>query len=763
MSGFLVVMVLGGLSLFAFILGARWLEARAWRGSLVAYRLSLPLGLSADDVAAWLGHVAAATHAPRVQLIGPPATALEVVATSRGVDHVLVVPRPMSGAVLSGLRAAMPGVRVTPDDGYLSQRPRLDMAAEGRLTNLARPLAHERAERANAALLTAMAPLHEGEVVVLQWLFVGTRALAPATARSAAVDVIATLLSGDSAPADAEAVAAARRKQADPLLQAVVRLGVAASNRARTYMLFGQVWGTLRGLNAPGVHVVRRHLPERLIVDRLAELAVPLTAWPMVLGTRELAGLVGLPLGETRLVGLPQATSRQLPPPVRLPSHGTVMAMSSYAGMEMRPLALSTADRLRHTWIIGPTGVGKSTLLAGQIIQDIEAGRAVVVIDPKGGDLVADILARVPVARRDDVVVIDPSATGRPVGINVLDGAEGEHAEELVVDHLVHLMASLWSGSWGPRTSDTLRNALLTLTHARTASGGRFTLVELPELLLNAVFRRFVVAQPSVPESVRPFWRAYEEMSDGERAQVIGPSLNKLRSFTTRTALRLMLGQDGGFRLAEVFTRRRILLVALPAGIIGTDTAALAGSLILAGLWQATLGRVVVPAQRRHPVFIYLDEFQQVLRLPLDLTDMLAQSRALGVGLVLAHQYLGQLSENIRTAVLGTVRTQVAFQVEHDDARTLAPRFAPLSAHDLSGLMAYEIAMRPCVGGTTLAPVTGRTRPLPEPTTDAATLAEAARERYGRPRAEVEAALMSRVKEPTKRQPSGRSRGGAKP
>jgi hypothetical protein len=258
---------------------------------------------------------------------------------------------------------------------------------------------------------------------------------------------------------------------------------------------------------------------------------------------------------------------------------------------------------------------------------------------------------------------------------------------------------------------------------------------------------------------VRPFWAAYEEMSDGERAQVIGPSLNKLRSFTTRTALRLMLGQDDGFRLADVFTKRRILLVALPAGIIGTDTAALAGSLILAGLWQATLARVAVPAQQRHHVFIYLDEFQQVLRLPLDLADMLAQSRALGVGLVLAHQYLGQLSESIRTAVLGTVRTQIAFQVEHDDARTLAPRFAPLSAHDLSGLAAYEIAMRPCVGGTTLAPVTGRTLPLPEPATDSAGLAEAARERYGRPRVEVEAALRARVQEPTKRQPSGRSRG----
>src|SRR5205814_3991137 len=125
-----------------------------------------------------------------------------------------------------------------------------------------------------------------------------------------------------------------------------------------------------------------------------------------------------------------------------------------------------------------------------------------------------------------DVVVLDPSATDRPVGMNVLDLAGGEHAEELAVDHLVRLMASLWSGSWGPRTHDVLRNALLTLTHARAADGSRFTLVELPELLLDPVFRGFVTAQPTVPETVRGFWASFEFMSDAERAQVIGPSLN---------------------------------------------------------------------------------------------------------------------------------------------------------------------------------------------------------------------------------------------
>jgi type IV secretory pathway TraG/TraD family ATPase VirD4 len=394
-------------------------------------------------------------------------------------------------------------------------------------------------------------------------------------------------------------------------------------------------------LNAPGVRVVRRYLSSSVVAGRIARIAVPAVIWPLILNTRELTGLLGMPLGDAILPGLPKGGARQLPPAQAMPTSGSVVALSTYPGMTSRRLALSASDRLQHTWVIGPTGVGKSTLLAAQIGQDIQAGRGVVVIDPKGGDLIRDVLDRVPPARTSDVMVLDPSATDQPVGLNLLDMARGEHAEELAVDHLVHLMASLWHSSWGPRTSDVLRNALLTLTYTRAADGTRFTLVELPELLLNPAFRRFVVAQPGVPSAVRPFWTGFEAMSDGERAQVIGPSLNKLRSLTTRTALRLMLGQSGGVRLDEVFTRRRIILVSLPAGVIGSDTAALVGSLVMAGLWQATLARVAVPAERRHPVMVYLDEFQTVVRLPVDLADMLAQARGLGVGLVLAHQYLG--------------------------------------------------------------------------------------------------------------------------
>ncbi|MGH8902644.1 MAG: hypothetical protein ACRDYA_13450 [Egibacteraceae bacterium] len=141
------------------------------------------------------------------------------------------------------------------------------------------------------------------------------------------------------------------------------------------------------------------------------------------------------------------------------------------------------------------------------------------------------------------MIVLDPSATDFPLGFNVLQAGNSEHQRELVVDHVVHVFAELWRSSWGPRTSDVLRNSLLTLTNTTAHDGSAFTLCEVPTLLLEPSFRRFVTSQVAVPETVRSFWITYEQMSDGERAQVIGPSLNKLRALTTRTSLRLMLGQ----------------------------------------------------------------------------------------------------------------------------------------------------------------------------------------------------------------------------
>jgi hypothetical protein len=334
--GIILLLAVGGLIVLGLITAARWWEALTWRASLVCYQLGLPRDVGADDVAAWLSHVASGTHAPRFGLSTPPPVALEVTATPGGIRHVLLVPPGMSGAVLSGLRAALPSVRLEQLPDYLAIRPSLAMAAEGRLTSLMRPLAHERAERAVAAMLAAMQPLGPGETVVLQWVFAGAAMPRPAGTKGTDATLL-ELLGGDGTAMDAEAVRAARAKQAEPLLRAVVRLGIAADDRARMYAVFGWVWGTLRGLNAPGVQLVRRRLPETVVAGRMRQLALPVTGWPLILNTRELTGLLGLPLGETALPGLPRGGARQLPPSVAMPTRGTVVALSTMSPTTRRP------------------------------------------------------------------------------------------------------------------------------------------------------------------------------------------------------------------------------------------------------------------------------------------------------------------------------------------------------------------------------------------------------------------------------------------
>jgi hypothetical protein len=684
------------------------------------------------------------THASRFPLLPTPPVALEVVATRSGIAHFILLPKTIRSGVLASVRVALPGARLDEVPDYFTLRTRHDWAAEAAVTSQRRPLRSELAQTVSSALLAALQPLAASDVVVMQWLITGggiPRIVSPPRAGSRQVTEW-----WRAAPPDAEAVHAERVKQETPLLRAAVRVGVTSADKARRYAAFGRVWATLRTLNGSGVGVVRRWwLVPSLAARRVNRLALPLLYWPMTLNAVELAGLIGLATGDSRLPGLPAASSRQLPPVPGMASSGAVFGVSNYPGMTTRPVAVRTTDRLRHTWVVGPTGSGKSTLLGNLILQDVEAGAGLVVVDARG-DLVPDLLARVPSQRREDVIVIDPSETARPVGFNILRiGSDDEQGRERAVDHVLHVFADIYRASWGPRTADILRNGLLTLTSTRARDGSAFTLCELPELLTNASFRRYVTSQPAITGALSSFWHSYDGMTDAQRAEVIGPVLNKLRAFVLSSSLRLLLGQSDGIDLGDVFRKRRIVLVRLSKGTLGIETAQLVGSLLVASVWQVTLGRVRVPPERRRAAWLYADEFQETVRLPIDLADMLAQARGFGLGLTLAHQYLGQLPEGVKSAVLATARTQVLFQLDYDDARAMEQRFAPLSRQDLSGLGAYEIAMRPCIGGRTGDVVTATTLPMPDPSADMDDLAALSRERYGVPRAEVDAALEARI------------------
>jgi len=713
--------LLGGAAILGVVVGWRWLEARAWRQSLVAYSLRFPRGLKADQVSAWLGMLGSLRT-----VVG-----LEMVATRDVVSHFVVVPRARQVDLLAGTRAVLPGLRLTVAPQHVALPTNWRAATELRITHLSHPLAADRAEGAVSAFLGSMSQLGTGEVAYVQWLLNGMH-----TPRARRPDDAAKQL------ARAEKV-----KHAHPLLQAVGRVGVRAATPARAYGVLNRMVGTLRVLDAPGVAVVRRSVPAGLVRRRLAARAWPLTVWPVVVNTREATGLVGVPLGDAgSLPGLVLGRSRQLPPGPVPSRGGAVIAVSNYPGRAGRPLVLASSDRLHHVYVVGPSGVGKSNLLAQMAIQDAASGAGLCLVDPKG-DLVETILASLPEAVAERVMVLDPSRTDAPVGFNPLRAASAdEHARELAADRVLHIFKDLYRSHWGPRTDDVLRAALLTLVSVPAPNGQAFTVCEIPELLTRPTLRRYVTSKPSLPEALKTYWAWFDAMGEAEQLQHIGPVMNKLRACTMRTATRLMLGQSGGIDLVEVMRKRQVLLVSLAKGRIGTETATLTGSLLVAALWQAALGRVMIPPAQRRPFYLVLDEFQDVVRLSDSLPDLLSQARGMGIGAVLANQYLAQLPESVRSAVLGTVRSQVAFQVEYDDARLLERRFVPnLTVDDLMGLERFEVALRPCVDGQTVAPVTGTTEALPAAVRYGDELAQASRARWGTPRGEVEAGLKARV------------------
>lgn len=411
------------------------------------------------------------------------------------------------------------------------------------------------------------------------------------------------------------------------------------------------------------------------------------------------------------------------------------MGEATFPGKE-RTLAINATDSLRHTYVLGPSGVGKSTLLARGIEADITAGRAVVVIEPKS-DLIREVLAHIPPDRLDDVVLIDPNDAEGTVGLNPLSGAARN--PELVADRLLAVFKGLYGASFGPRTTDIASAALHTLARVPNMS-----LAGLPLILTDARFRRRCLAHVDDPIALGPFWAAFENWSDAARAEAVAPLLNKVRPFLLRPQLRAVLGQSRPkFNILDVFTKKRILLVDCSKGALGPETSALLASLVIAAVWGATLQRSTIPAERRHPVSVYLDEFQDFLRLPTDLGDALAQARGLGVGFTLANQYLHQLDPPMRSAVMANAQNKICFRLADEDARVMATKGSGLDAEDFAALGAYECYAQLVADGTVQPWCSTRSLPPERETSDPDTVRSSSRTRYGRARVEVEAEIRT--------------------
>ena len=484
-------------------------------------------------------------------------------------------------------------------------------------------------------------------------------------------------------------------KSAQPLYRCLVRIAVSAPSPS---LARGRLAGVIGGF-AP--YEGRAALRRRSIRRAMAKLHGRwLTRGAFTVSVPELAALAHLP-ADAAIPGLVRASARQVASPPGLSTNEKPLGITSSG----RQAGIGVVDARQHMHVLGPTGVGKSTLIARLALADFHQRRGAVVIDPKG-DLVDDVLARIPPGEESRVDLLNPSDEA-PLTLNMLDNPD----RDLGVDQLVSIFRRVFERDWGTRTDDIFRSALLTLT----ATVPNATLADVPRLLSDAEWRAPLVAQIDDPVGLGPFWDWYQELPDSGRSQAVGPLLNKLRAFLLRRPVRAIVAHPKTtLDIAGALNEGRLLLARLPKGTLGEDTSRLLGSMIVARAWQAGQARASLAPDQRRDCALYVDEAHNYLGLPTPIDEVLAEARGYRFSFCLAHQHLAQLTPELRAGIDANARTKVYFQLSQEDAHHLAPEVSPeLSEYDLANLPRYTAAVRAVHDGQRTRPFTLTTEDLP--------------------------------------------------
>lgn len=364
-------------------------------------------------------------------------------------------------------------------------------------------------------------------------------------------------------------------------------------------------------------------------------------------------------------------------------------------------------DRGGHMYIIGKTGTGKSTLIENMVISDIKVGNGVTLIDPHG-DVAEHILDYVPKERIKDVIYFNPADIEYPIAFNPLETIHPDY-HHLVASGLISVFKKIWADFWGPRLEHILRHSILTLLEYPGS-----TLLDIPKLLTDKVFRSKVLLKVT-HQQVRDFWfLEFEKYSAWMRSTAIAPILNKIGQFLTSTPLRNIVGQrQNTFKLRKVMDEGKILIVNLAKGKIGEDNCALLGAMIVTRIQLAAMSRANLPESERKYFYIYVDEVHNFLTE--SFADILSESRKYGLGLILAHQYIGQLEKVIREAIFGNVGTIISFRVGAKDAAYLSREFQSVfNESDLVNLPNHQIYLKLLIDGFASQAFSAGTMAVPE-------------------------------------------------
>jgi hypothetical protein len=534
-----------------------------------------------------------------------------------------------------------------------------------------------------------------------------------------------------------ELAGAAEKKVTRPLYAAVVRIATKAKTFERALCIARDLASSLRMFAEPQdnelIPLKNDQYPFYEHIEDVLRRQSRRSG--MLLNSDELIGFVHLPSSAVRSPALERETDKtKVAPAIARNAAGLLLGNNVHVG-ESVPVRLTPEQRVRHTHIIGASGTGKSTLLFNLIRQDIEEGEGVTVLDPHD-DLVDKVLGIIPPHRIGDVILVDPSDAEYPIGFNILS-AHSELEKNLLASDLVSVFRRL-STSWGDQMDIVLRNAILAFLESTT--GG--TLSDLRRFLIEPAFRNQFLATVRDPEVVYYWVKVFPHLSGSKS---IGPVLTRLQTLLSQKSIRLMVSQpQNRLDFGQIMDTGKIFLAKLPQGLMGTEDSYLFGTLLVSKFQQLAMSRQAQQMSLRRDFWLYIDEFDNFIT-P-SMAEILKGARKYRLGLTLAHHELHHLQRNadVASAVLSHPATRIVFRVSDEDAKKLAEGFPFFTAQDLKNLEVGQAIARVERSDFDF----NLSVPFPEQVDEEEAarrrqeVITASREKYGTPRAEVEAALV---------------------
>ena len=461
-----------------------------------------------------------------------------------------------------------------------------------------------------------------------------------------------------------------------------------------------------------------------------------------ILNLEELASIYHFPTQYIETPYIKAAKSVTSAPPTDLPEKGEVcVGKVSFRNEERKVYFPSRGDRRRHFYVIGQTGVGKSAFMEGMIAQDIANGDGVAIVDPHG-ELVEHVLANIPKNRIDDVVIFEPSDIERPCGLNMLEYDSPEQKDFAVQEMIAIFMKLFPPEIIGPMFEHYMRNAMLALMADKDNPG---TLVEIPKMFTDPAFLQQRMAKVSDP-IVRSFWtKEWAQTTGSTRSDMLGYVVSKLGRFIENEMMRNIIGQShSGFDLAEVMDGKKIFLANLSKGLTGEVNSSLLGLILVSKIQMAAMRRARIAEDKRTDFYLYIDEFQNFTTD--SIATILSEARKYKLNLIMAHQYMPQLKQEIRDAVLGNVGTICSFRIGAEDAENLEKQFEPgFSRFDLVNLDNFTMIIKMMINNKVSTPFKMNTLPPPKGKPEIVeTIKKISKLKYSRAKAIVEQEIAQR-------------------